>query len=202
MLFRSRPEPGAAFAVSGSVHRVTQGRLGRVGATTPASFTLALQDATGRTLGSKPVTTASDGSFTVEVPGTVTDGVDTGTGAVDLAVRALDASASGGYRADDAGAAPVTLRSQANSLVVRNKFVSSLGWVKPGEKYPSSIVVTNPTSGSISGASVTVRAPRGTRFLQASGPGTARTGATTITWKVPALKAGRSATLVVDQKAA
>lgn len=199
---RTRPEPGAAFTVTGTVHRVTQGRVGRIGATTPASFTLAVQDAAGTTLGSAPVTTAGDGTFRVSVPGSVTSGVDTGDGAVQVALRAIDAAATGGYAADEAGSQAVTLRSQANSLVVRNKFVSSLGWVKPGEKYPSSIVVENPTSRTVSGATVTVTAPRGTRFLTASGPGATRTGAAAITWRVPALKAGRSATLVVDAKAA
>ena len=127
--------------------------------------------------------------------------VDATDGAVQLAVRAVDASYAG-FSAEDAGAAAVRVASKAKGLTVHNSFVSSVGWVKPGEKYPSTITVANPTKGALEGGRVTVRAPKGTTFKKSSGPGKHRTSARTITWKVPKVRAGRTVRLVVESKAA
>ncbi|WP_232677202.1 immune inhibitor A domain-containing protein [Nocardioides sp. R-C-SC26] len=199
------PAPGAPFTVRGSVHRLTQDTLALLGATSAATFTLAVDDARGATLATRRVTTAPDGSFTVTIPASATEAVATDDGAVSLALRALDVRSGDGFQStpgDEAGSTSVALRSRARGLRVVNRFVSSRGWVKPGEKYPSSIVVTNPTSKAVSGARVELTAPVGTRFLTASGPGSTSVTESDLTWRVPRVAAGRSVTLVVDQRAA
>ena len=193
-------EAGRAFTVSGTVSRVTQAAVGRRGAGTPATFTLAVTDVQGTVLGTQDVTTADDGSFTTTVPASLTDGL-AGADDVALALRAVDASADGGYGSADAGAASVTLRGKAQGLRLTNSFVSSVGWVKPGQTYPSRILVTNPSKRTVKGARVTLKAPKGTAFRRAAGPGTRRVTARTLTWRVPALRGGRTATLVVTSKA-
>jgi hypothetical protein len=193
--------PGEDLAVSGSVAQVTQGALGLPGAGVPASFTLELVDATGRVLATQDVTAARDGSFEATVPAGLLDRVDASSGAVNLAVRAVDASYAG-FQAEDAGARAVTVASRATGLTLRNSFVSSVGWVKPGERYPSTLTVTNPTKGTLAGGTVTVQAPKGTAFVKSSGPGSHRTSARSISWQVPSIKKGGTARLVVLSKAA
>ena len=193
--------PGEDLVVTGSVAKVTQARIGAVGDAVAATFTLQLVDATGEVLATEDVVAEPDGSFTTTIPASLLAAVDATDGAVQLAVRAVDASYAG-FSAEDAGAAAVRVASKAKGLTVHNSFVSSVGWVKPGEKYPSTITVANPTKGALKGGRVTVRAPKGTTFKKSSGPGTHRTSARTITWKVPKVRAGRTVRLVVESKAA
>lgn len=193
--------PGEDLAVTGTVAQVTQDVLGLPGAGVPASFTLELVDATGRVLATQDVTAATDGSFEATVPASLLERVDASSGAVNLAVRAVDASYAG-FEAEDAGARAVTVASRAKGLTLRNSFVSSVGWVKPGETYPSSIIVTNPTKSTVSGATVTVTAPTGTSFVGSSGPGSHTTSARSIRWQVPAVKGGDHVRLIVESRAA
>ena len=193
--------PGEDLVVTGSVAKVTQARIGAVGDAVAATFTLQLVDATGEVLATEDVVAEPDGSFTTTIPASLLAAVDATDGAVQLAVRAVDASYAG-FSAEDAGAAAVRVASKAKGLTVHNSFVSSVGWVKPGEKYPSTVTVANPTGSTIKGGRVTVKAPKGTTFKKSSGPGKHRTSARTITWTVPAVKAGRTARLVVESKAA
>ncbi len=125
-----------------------------------------------------------------------------------LAGPAVSAPAPG-PAAPAAPAAPgVPSTGEAGGLEIENSFVSSVGWVQPGEEYPSRIIVTNPTGSAVSGASVTVTAPRGTRFLAArSGTGTPTTTAGQITWDIGSVPAGTGdvpgkATLVIENRAA
>ncbi len=193
--------PGEDLAVTGTVAKVTQARIGQVGDAVAATFTLQLVDATGTVLATEDVVATDDGSFATTIPASLLSEVDAADGAVQLAVRAVDASYAG-FTAADAGAAAVRVASKATGLTVHNSFVSSVGWVKPGEKYPSSVTVANPTKGTLKGGTVTVKAPKGTAFKKSSGPGKHRTSARTITWKVPTIKAGRTVRLVVESKAA
>jgi M6 family metalloprotease-like protein len=193
--------PGEDLAVTGSVAKVTQEELGLPGAGVPATFTLQLVDARGTVLADQAVEAAADGSFEAVVPAALLDRVDASTGSVDLAVRAVDASYAG-FEAADAGATAVRVSSKAKGLVLHNSFVSSVGWVKPGERYPSTLTVTNPTKGTLAGGTVTVQAPKGTAFVKSSGPGSHRTSARSISWQVPSIKKGGTARLVVLSKAA
>src|SRR6476661_366816 len=67
--------------------------------------------------------------------------------------------------------------SPAAAATIENDFVSSRGWVKPGETYPFTVKVTGP----VTDATVTLTPPDGTTI----------TGATT--WDVGTLAAGDTA---------
>jgi M6 family metalloprotease-like protein len=192
---------GQDLTVTGTAAKVTQAELGRVGEGVPAAFTLEVVDADGQVLGSQEVTAAQDGTFETTRPGELTGAVDASRGPVSLAVRAVDASYDG-FAADDAGATAMMLRSKARGLRLENDFVSSVGWVKPGERYPSSIRVTNPTGKRKGASTVVVTAPTGTTFTDAGGQGRHRLTAKRVTWSVPALKPGAQAVLVLESRAA
>ena len=73
-------------------------------------------------------------------------------------------------------AAGTSSEGDAGDLRIENSFVSDQGWVKPGESYPSRILLTNDGSTPATAAAVTIAAPRGTDFTGASAPaGTSRT---------------------------
>lgn len=199
---------GDAFTVRGTVHRVASSGLSGAARRTGAEaegvagrFTLAVTDASGRVLARQAVRAAEDGTFSTEVPGAVTAALPGSGDATSLAVRALDAT-YGTSTTADAGAVPVTVRASARGLRLTNSFVSARGWVKPGERFPSRVIVTNPTSRTISNAAVTVRAAKGATFKSVAGPGTKKRSATTISWKPGRIAAGRTATLVVESQAA
>ncbi|HEU5036114.1 MAG TPA: PKD domain-containing protein [Nocardioides sp.] len=189
---------GARFPVSGTVSTAA-------GRGVPADLTLAVTDATGRVLGTQDVTAAGDGTFATTVPGTITRRLPRTDEAVHLAVRATDVSYDG-TQVDDAGAGAVTLQAAADGLAIQNSFVSSVGWVKPGETYPSRIIVTNPTAAPVAGAVVTITAPRGSTLVDASGPGTHPVAAHEITWTLPPVPAATGTvpgrmTLVLQSRA-
>src|SRR5687768_13167861 len=84
-------------------------------------------------------------------------------------------------------------------LEVENSFVSAVGWVKPGETYPSRVIVRNTSGLPVLGATITVTAPVGSTILEA--------GSTTVNdgsyaWSVGPLAAGATRTLVLESKAA
>ena len=180
---------------------MTEGVVGGVGDGVPASFTLAVTDAEGRVLGTEDVTAADDAASPPACRALVTAGVSTADGPAAVALRALDASYAG-YAADEAGAALVDLRSAARRLRLTNSFVSSVGWVKPGERYPSRILLSNPTAKAVSGATVVVQAPVGTAFAHTAGPGTHSHTARTVTWRPGTVPAGQTRSLVLESRAA
>ncbi len=197
----STREAGEAFTVSGTVSKVVAAKVGRIGAGVPASFTLEVVDAAGQVLATQAVTAGPLGEFATTVPAAATAGLAS-DGEENIAVRAVDATLAGGFSAERAGAAAVTLRSRATGLVLHNSFTSAVGWVKPGERYDSRILVINPTRKTVSGATVRVTAPLGSTFLKASGQGRQTLRSDAVTWKVGAVRAGRTATLVLASKAA
>ncbi len=84
------------------------------------------------------------------------------------------------------------------SLQLENSFVSSVGWVKPGETYPSRLLVTNTGSAPLSGVIVTATSPEGTAFTAAPG---AVVSEDRLTWSVGSLAANSTRTLVVESEA-
>ena len=58
----------------------------------------------------------------------------------------------------------------AGDLRIENSFVSAEGWVKPGDTYPSRILLTNDGATPAVGSVVTVTAPRGTELTGAVAP--------------------------------
>src|SRR5436305_2545658 len=80
-----------------------------------------------------------------------------------------------------AGAATIS------DLKLAYQFVSSKGWVKPGEQYPATITLTNPSTDPISGATVNIPAVDGMTFvsatpLQSGGTATVGAGGSSISW--------------------
>ncbi len=174
---------GADFTVSGTISKVTQDVVGRPGQGVPARFTLAVTDATGRVLGTQDVTAAGDGTFSTTVPGAVSRSLPRSNAPLQLGLRALDASYAS-YQASDAGAGSTNVAPATPGLSIVDSFVSSVGWVKPGETYPSRIIVSN-TSITPTTATVTVNAPAGSTITDASGPGTHTVAPQQVQWTVP-----------------
>src|SRR3954447_24736324 len=79
----------------------------------------------------------------------------------------------------------LAVASPAAGATLENDFVSSRGWVKPGETYPFTIKVTGP----VTGATVTLTPPDGTTIA----------GATT--WDVGTLAAGQTVRNVFEARA-
>ncbi|MCW2666394.1 MAG: domain containing protein, partial [Frankiales bacterium] len=105
-----------------------------------------------------------------------------------------------------AGAPPAALAEPASvvtrgPLRVENSFVSSVGWVKPGESYPSRILVSNTGTAPLAGVTVDARAADGSAFTSGSPTTGVTVSATTLTWAVGGLAAGQTRTLVVRSQA-
>jgi immune inhibitor A len=192
----------------------------------PANVSATLHAPDGTQLAGPVTTTANgDGEFSVSFPASATAGLEAGPETkfeLELAVRAtatyddttpflsgdvrdapLLSRTSGDWAGSGSG--PVPLRAPPASLLVENSFVSSTGWVKPGDAYPFRVSVKNFTTDAASNAHVSIPAPDGVTFLQVkplAGAGNASTGGgTNITWTIPNVGAGDTATLVVEAKA-
>ena len=191
---------GEQFKVSGTIAKVAQAAVGRPGAGVPARFTLAVTDATGAVLGTQAVTAAGDGTFSTMVPGSVTRSLKTRASSLTLGVRAIDASYDD-YAAADAGASAITVGASATDPQLENSFVSSVGWVKPGESYPSRIIVRNPAATPVVGASVSVTAPVGSKITAAGSGAIISASGKKVTWAVPTIAPQSSQTMVLEHAA-
>ena len=205
--------PGAPIDVTGTIEEHSA-RATFPGGGVPATFTLKTYSSDGAEIDSQPVTAAADGTFTATVPGTATAGITAGpeTGyRTSVRVAVVDAAyddtnpvpppATGEWAAAEAGSASHTLVSPATNLLLENSFVSSVGWVKPGETYPSRVVVTNPTAGPLT-PTIALSAPTGSTFLSATGPGSHPVSGSGFTWEPGAIAPGATATLVLESRAA
>ncbi|GCD90237.1 PKD domain-containing protein [Nocardioides sp. LS1] len=130
------------------------------------------------------------------------------TGLAALPVTSAQAAGAGrGLAAAVRPSAPSVSTVTVGGLEVENSFVSSVGWVKPGQDYPSRIIVTNPadpavpTNLPVTGATVTVTAPVGSTIVGAGSGATVAPGGHTATWTVPPVAAGTKQTLVLDSVA-
>ena len=212
-------EPGEDLPVAGTVYERDTNATGSPTQTgVAADYSLLVTDADGavlRKLG--PFTAANDGTFSRTIPGTVTAGVSAGpdTGyRSSVAVTVVDATytdtANGDWAATRAGSGTAALRVPPSTPLVENSFVSSVGWVKPGDTYPFRVFVRNYTDQPASGVTVTIPPVDGTTFTKAtalSSSGSAAISSGTITWTVGSLPAAGGdgqpavATLVVEAKA-
>lgn len=104
-------------------------------------------------------------------------------------------------RAQVAPAAPAVSTVDVGGLQVENSFVSSVGWVKPGEEYPSRIIVSNTTDLPVAGATVTVTAPEGSTITGAGSGAVVNGGGDEVTWAVPPVPAKQTRTLVLESVA-
>jgi immune inhibitor A len=136
------------------------------------------------------------------------------TAALAAAALVLPAVAVGATAASPAAALPAAALPGAASaplpsvvtlsgLRVENSFVSSTGWVKPGDSYPSRILLTNEGSSAVGGVSVTVPATRGMSWTGVrSAVGSPRLSSGTVTWTFPTVAAGATLALVLEAQAA
>ncbi len=185
----------------------------------PATFDVSLlaPDGTSAEVPGGPFTANAEGGADIVIPGASSDGLE-GSAANDFAVTAAvvihdatyEDAATGAWAADEAGRTGLTFLDSPNQLQLRASYVSSVGWVKPGDSFPFRVFVTNPMPADATGATVTIEAPPSVSFLDATplnGGGTAATDAGTITWNLGTVPAATEAgpierTLVVTAKAA
>ncbi len=186
----------------------------------PATVTLKLRTPEGTQLGSAVTATANaDGEFTASFPASATAGLEPGpetnyrtqlgvlaTAAYDDATPYVGAggtpSTSGRWQGEGAG--PVTIQADAPTLLLQNSFVSSTGWVKPGQAYPFRVFVKNFTDEWKDTVSVTVPAPPGVVFTSAKAlrrAGTVTQSPGSIVWRIASIADGTTATLVVEARA-
>ena len=186
----------------------------------PASVALTLHSPTGAPLGN-PITVTADGDgvFTASFPGAATAALQPGADTdykLQLGVRATatfddttpfvgnggTAQTSGKWTGTGAG--PVLLKAAAPALLLENKFVSSTGWVKPGQTYPFRVFVKNFTEEWQDNVAVTIPAPPGVLFSSAKAlkrAGTVTVTPTSITWRLASIADGTTATLVAESRA-
>ena len=209
--------PGEPINITGNIHQLNDVAAVQTETGVPASFKLQVRGPDGEvTHTSASITADSDGDFSATLPGSATSTMsaraDTGF-QLSIGVDVVDATytdpVSGTWAATTAGSGSVILMAPADQLILENKFVSSTGWVKPGDAYPFRIVVKNPTTADAHGVAVTVTAPDGVTFTQAkslSGGAAPAVSPTGITWDVGSLSAATAAgateaTMVVEARA-
>ena len=184
-----------------------------------ASFSLAVITPGGdrRVVTGSPFTASAVGAASITVPGSLTADLagDPNAGfQVTVAVTALDATyadpSTGTWAAAEAGTAAVTLLDSPDRLALRASYVSSVGWVEPGESYPFRIFVTNAMDMAATNVSVSIAAPPSSSFLEATPLNASETAshtASSVTWNIGTIPAATEAgpmvrTLVVTARAA
>ena len=211
--------PGVAIPVSGTLNKLRSLLAETTKTPVDGTFKLQVLTASGEVRGPYGPYRANKGGagqISETLPGAATEGL---TATADsnfetaIAIELVDASysdgATGAWTSKRSVAGVVTLTVAPETLVVENSFVSSVGWVKPGDTYPFRVLVKNYSAQARSGAVVTVPIVDGTTFESAtptSGSGTASISSGVVTWNVgsvPAASADGPAvkTLVVQAKA-
>ncbi|HEY7706156.1 MAG TPA: CARDB domain-containing protein [Gaiellaceae bacterium] len=207
-------QPGDAVTVSGAIQELNDlaGSTQRSAARN-AQFFLRARTPSGEIRGPYgPFTAGADGAFSgIKLPAAATSGLTAGPEtnfALTLGLDVVDASssnaASGGWASDVAGSGSVQLVSRPSTLVLENKFVSSVGWVKPGDAYPFRVFVKNFTDQWQHNVRVTIPAPPGVVFTGAKAlknAGSATVTPTSLSWTIASVATDTTATLVVDARA-
>ena len=167
-----------------------------------SAFHLELHGPDGETLGRfGPYSSDATGAYDITLPQTATTNLAPGQ----YAAYIVDAQ---GIEAADAAAVAgrfTVTKADALSIVLEASYVSSTGWIKPGETYPFRVKLNNNSEASASGLSVTIPAAPSVTFRQAvslNEIGSIALQGQQITWTVAELAAGQSATLVVEAQAA
>jgi len=117
-----------------------------------------------------------------------------------LTATTVAASGTAAPSAPAPASGPVVSTATVGGLEVQNSFVSAVGWVKPGETYPSRIIATNTTDLPVVGAAVSVTAPQGSTIEQASAG--VLSSPTTVVWTPGPIEPGAARTLVLESRAA
>jgi immune inhibitor A len=170
-----------------------------------------------RDLPGGPFTASASGAANLVIPGSLTDDLSGDPNAgfeVTVAIAAVDATytdpATGTWAADEAGVGAVALLDSPDRLALHASYVSSVGWVKPGESYPFRVFVTNAMTTAATNVAVSIAAPPSSAFIDATplNPSdTTSVGASSITWTIGTIPAATEAgpmvrTLVVTARAA
>ncbi len=171
-----------------------------------ATFSLEVLDPSGTMIGNAgPFTAASDGTFSTTLPGSLTAGFAVTTNiAIDVIDAAYTDPVTEGWGAEKAGSAGVTISVPTDDMEIDNSFVSSVGWVKPGEGYPFRVFVRNRTGATQNNVMVDIPTPDGTTFTAVTtltGSGTAVINSGTIDWNIGTMAPGDVATLVANGQA-
>ena len=148
--------PGQALRVSGTVRDAVAVKLQLV---TPD----------GKLRGPYGPFTVTGGRVSATLPAAATAGLEPtkATGyRLQLGVQALPATATAARELDGPPAGIVRLEAAPSGPVLENSFVSSVGWVKPGERYPFTLRVRNYGAEPVDGGTVTVPEPAGTSFTR------------------------------------
>jgi M6 family metalloprotease-like protein len=214
-----RYDTGEAVPVTGSIYEVDE-QTDLVAPTTkgvPATFKLAVVLPSGERRGPYgPTTALADGTFTAVLPAAATANLVATTEAdlvSTLAIEIVDASytdpSTGAWSAERAGAGSVDVHAVANGLTLENRYVSPVGWVKPGELYPFRVFVKNYSGTPQAGAVVTLPTVDGLTLVDARvlpGSGTASIVGGAVQWDVGVMPAATEAgpaikTLIVEGRA-
>jgi hypothetical protein len=140
-----------------------------------------------------PFTADSDGTVTATIPGSATAGVepDASTSYSEVvALQFVDASYGDATTPDGSPAGEIAVGAAPTSgVVLQNTFVSSVGWVKPGDKYPFVLSILNYDPTPVVGATVTLTAPDATTLIDPDGAGGVDVSGNTLTWSPGAVGA-------------
>jgi M6 family metalloprotease-like protein len=203
----SNHRPGQPLNVTGSIYELddipplaaTQKR--NVGAT--LRLRVARPDGSTSQLFGPYTANALTGAFSATIPGSATEGLTAGADqdfAVTIGIEVVDAAftdtLTGAWGAALAGTAAVSLFVPPTGLVLQNSFVSSVGWVKPGDSYPSRVFVKNYETTVAAAVSVSIPAANGMGYTNAA----AATGASgvcsvsggAVSWTIPSIPAATS----------
>jgi immune inhibitor A len=202
-------QPGEEVTVEGTIAEADS--TTNAPQTRPVAASLALElekpDGTSQPVPGPRVTADDNGVFTATIPGSMTEDIEAGPETdytVTLRVAAVDATyddpSTGAWAADEAGGGPLVLTTPPDTLQLENSFVSAVGWVKPGETYPSRVFVRNPTDQTFNDVSVAVSAAEGSTFTQVSGGGTIADGGSMVDWAVGSVAPGTTKTLVLESQ--
>ncbi len=146
---------------------------------------------------------ALDGSFSATIPGSATAGLTASADSdftITVGIEVVDATFSdtltGAWGATLAGIGSVSLVVPPSGLVVENSFVSSVGWVKPGDSYPSRVFVKNYATTAVANVSVSIPAANGMTYTNAAaaaaGSGTCSVSGGAVSWTIPSIPAATS----------
>ena len=170
----------------------------------PGDYRLRVVSPRGKVLWTGPPLTAEEGgepgAIAASVPAAVTEKLIASARTdfrITLAIEIVDATyedaTTGSWGAIRAGAASASLFIPPRQPVIRNSFVSDLGWVQPGRTYPSRIIVSNYASVPRVRAVVLIpRVPgmRYTKALPVDGSGRARVSHGSVRWTIKRIPPG------------
>ena len=195
---------GTEVEVEGLIFKLTDAAVPQPDDPVPANFFLQVRTPTGAVRGPfGPFQAGSDGRFSATLPASATEGIHApadadyqAVAAVEVVNASFDDPVTGTWSSDRAGVGALRLSKSVRNVRITNSFVSAVGWVKPGESYPSRIIVRNYKKKPANNARVKVGRVAGTKFKKAKparGSGRARIVRGKIVWtigKIPAARKG------------